>query len=54
MIITRKWFAEQMRRIATLASDPSSSAHEHLEARLHVIEASVSSILQRLDEKENE
>jgi hypothetical protein len=54
MKITRKWFAEQMRRVATLAADPSSSAQEHNEARLHVIEASIASILERLDEKESE
>ena len=54
MIITRKWFAEQMRRLATLAADPSSTSREHIESRLHVLEASVSSILKRLEEKEDE
>ena len=54
MNISQKWFAEQMRRVATLAADPSSSPLEHAEARLHVLEASVASILRRLDEKESE
>jgi len=52
MIITRKWFAEQMRGVATLAADPSSTSGEYIESRLHVLEASVSSILKRLEEED--
>ncbi|QKG70645.1 hypothetical protein [Erythrobacter mangrovi] len=52
MNITRQWFAEQMRRIAVLSADPSTTSVEQIESRLHVLEASVSAILRKLEESE--